>query len=103
MKSYLLETIQQSPKYYPCAICYPFSAPKVINMITKKKYWNKPTYESFTIALKEVRDICIARGIKYLAMPKIECGLDRFQWGKVREIIQEIFKNLDIEIEVRYL
>lgn len=103
MKSYLLETIQQAPKYYPCAIFYPFGKQKVINMITKKKYWNKPTYESFVIALKEVRDICIGREIKYLAMPKIGCGLDKLQWEKVREIIKEIFKDIEIEIEVRYL
>ena len=103
MKSYLLETIQQVPKYYPCAILYPFSKQKVINMITKKKYWNKPTYESFTRALIEVKDICIEKDIKYIAMPKIGCGLDRLQWGKVREIIQQIFNDIDIEIEVRFL
>ena len=28
---------------------------------------------------------------------------DRLQWSKVREIIKEEFKDLDIEIEVRYL
>lgn len=46
---------------------------------------------------------CERHEIKYLAMPKIGCGLDRLQWGKVREIIQDKFKDLDIEIEVRYL
>lgn len=103
MKSYLLETIQQVPKYYPCAIFYPFSKQGVINMITKKKYWNKPTYESFTKSLIEVRDICIQKDIKYIGMPKIGCGLDRLQWGRVREIIQDVFNGIDIEIEIRYL
>lgn len=36
-------------------------------------------------------------------MPKIGCGLDRLQWGKVREIIKEIFGDLDIEVRVCYL
>ena len=36
-------------------------------------------------------------------MPKIGCGLDKLQWGKVREIIKEEFKDVDIQIEIRYL
>lgn len=75
----------------------------VFNLVTKKKYWNKPTYESLTKCIKYMRDMCQNCNIKYLAMPKIGCGLDGLQWGKVREIIKEEFKNLDIEIEVRYL
>lgn len=50
-----------------------------------------------------MRDFCKCVDVKYLAMPKIGCGLDRLQWSKVREIIKEEFKDLDIEIEVRYL
>lgn len=75
----------------------------VMNLVTKNKYWNKPTYESITKCIQYMRDMCKNCGIKYLAMPKIGCGLDRLQWGKVREIIKEEFKDLDIEIEVRYL
>lgn len=41
--------------------------------------------------------------VKYLAMPKIGCGLDRLQWGKVKEIICEVFKDMDVEILVCYL
>lgn len=38
--------------------------------------------------------------IQYLAMPKIGCGLDRLQWGKVREIIKDVFNDVNIEILV---
>lgn len=75
----------------------------VFNLVTKKKYWNKPTYESITTCIQYMRDMCRNCNIKYLAMPKIGCGLDGLQWGRVREIIKEEFKDLDIEIEVRYL
>ena len=33
-------------------------------------------------------------------MPLIGCGLDRLQWEKVSEIVQEVFKDIDIEIVV---
>lgn len=75
----------------------------IYNLITKKYYYNKPTYLSITKCIKEMASMCKRDNIKYLAMPKIGCGLDRLQWGKVREIIKECFKDLDIEIEIRYL
>ena len=43
------------------------------------------------------------KNIKKLVMPKIGCGLDRLSWGKVEPMVQEIFKDLDIEIVVCYL
>lgn len=103
MKEYLLETIQQVPKYYPCSILYPFKKQKVINMVTKAKYWHKPNYDTFEKALDEAVKICIEYNFKYLAMPKIGCGLDRLQWDKVKKIIEDKFKDLDVEIVVRYL
>ena len=75
----------------------------VLNLVTKNKYWNKPTYDSITKCIQDMRDFCKQVDVKYLAMPKIGCGLDRLQWGRVREIIREEFDDLDIEIEVRYL
>ncbi len=33
-------------------------------------------------------------------MPKIGCGLDRLQWGLVREIVEEVFEGVDAEILV---
>ena len=50
-----------------------------------------------------MRDYCIKYNIRYLAMPKIGCGLDKLQWSKVREIIKDEFKDVDIQIEIRYL
>lgn len=41
--------------------------------------------------------------IKYLGIPKLGCGLDKLQWGKVKELIERHFKDLDINIEIRYL
>lgn len=38
-------------------------------------------------------EYCNRHNVKYLAMPKIGCGLDKLQWGKVEEIILEEFEN----------
>ena len=76
---------------------------RVFNLITKKNYYGKPTYQSLEITLQEMRNLIDLYQIKYLAMPKIGCGLDRLQWGKVREIIKEVFQDTDIEILICYL
>ena len=76
----------------------------VFNLITKEKYWRKPSYKSLRESLLEMREkISKDKNVKKLVMPKIGCGLDRLSWDKVEPMVQEIFKNLDIEIVVCYL
>lgn len=73
---------------------------RVMNLITKYRYWNKPTYDSLTTALTAMAIECQNRSVKKLAMPLIGCGLDRLEWNQVSEIIKDVFKNIDIEILV---
>lgn len=73
---------------------------RVLNLITKERYWGKPTYETMKKALLIMCITCIQNNIKKVAMPVIGCGLDRLEWCKVSEIIKEVFKDTDIEILV---
>ena len=70
----------------------------VFNLVTKERYWHKPTYKSLTEALVSMRDQMDYLGIKKVAMPKIGCGLDRLDWENVYEIIEDCFCDSDIEI-----
>jgi hypothetical protein len=77
-----------------------------LNLVTKEKYWQKPTYDSLKTALVNARInakiLALMNDDKpvKLAMPKIGCGLDHLQWVKVKEIIEEVFANTDVEILV---
>lgn len=73
---------------------------RVFNLITKEKYFNKPTYKSMRGSLEIMKNLCIKNNIHKLAMPIIGCGLDRLKWEKVSEIIQGVFSDIDIEIIV---
>lgn len=73
---------------------------RVFNLITKERYFHKPTYDSLYGAVNLMRFISTKNGITKIAMPIIGCGLDRLQWNKVSEIIKEIFEDTDIEILV---
>jgi len=71
---------------------------RIFNLITKEKYWHKPTYNSLYSSLNIMKTIAENNNIKHIAMPKIGSGLDRLQWEKVREMIRDIFDDSDIEI-----
>lgn len=73
---------------------------KVFNLITKRNYWNKPTYSSLENSLIAMKCLAEINNISKIAMPIIGCGLDRLQWNKVKEIIQSVFEDTNIEILV---
>jgi O-acetyl-ADP-ribose deacetylase (regulator of RNase III) len=73
---------------------------RVFNLITKRRSSGKPTYDTLRASLEKMRNICEWQNINKIAMPKIGCGLDRLQWGKVSEMIKEIFNDTSVEILV---
>lgn len=83
---------------YPVGKCIEIG--RVFNLITKKVYYGKPSYETFRAAIEDMRNIMVSRNIRKVAMPQIGAGLDRLSWGKNREIIKEVFADTDFEILV---
>lgn len=83
----------------------------VYNLITKEKYFEKPTYGSLRASLVSLKYNILknneyytaydnSRIIKTLVMPKIGCGLDRLEWSNVKEMINAIFSEIDIDIVI---
>ncbi|GGH57308.1 hypothetical protein GCM10008014_28840 [Paenibacillus silvae] len=95
-----LQSLQEQAGQEPLEIgrCYPVG--RTLNLVTKAKFSNKPTYLSLTQAVESMRTVCEEQGITRLAMPRIGCGLDRLKWEKVSIIIQNTFADMDIEIVV---
>ena len=73
---------------------------RTFNLVTKERYWHKPTYASLRTTLVDMRMQVLSMQIKKLAMPLIGCGLDKLQWEKVKTLIEEIFSDDDLEIIV---
>jgi len=71
------------------------------NLVTKNHTSAKPTYKSITNSLCDLKRLMILNGYKKLCIPKIGCGLDRLSWPLVREIINDVFKDTDINIKVK--
>lgn len=73
---------------------------KVFNLITKERYFHKPTIITMILALEKMKQICLENNIKKIAMPVIGCGLDRLNWNDVSEQIKSVFSDMHVEILV---
>lgn len=73
---------------------------QVLNLITKERYFHKPTIITMRLALQKMKKICIENNITKIAMPTIGAGLDRLVWSAVSDQIHMIFGDTDIEILV---
>lgn len=102
VKAQLIENYHGIAKVGDCAVTTTTGWRLEFNLVTKEKYWQKPTYGSLKTALVNARILALMNDDEpvKLAMPRIGCGLDRLQWVKVKEIIEEVFANTDVEILV---
>lgn len=85
-------------KDYEAHVGLAFLVDNVFNLITKPRCFNKPTYDMLKCALADMRDQMTDLKVEKLAMPRIGCGLDGLEWDKVKEIIEDVFKDTHIEI-----
>lgn len=72
-------------------------------LVTKEKFWQKPTYSSLTQCLYNLKSHCIKHNVKDISMPKIGCGLDRLDWSIVNTIIKTVFKDTNVHLQIYYL
>lgn len=72
----------------------------VFNLVTKRKCWGKPTYESLRESLEMMREQLEFLDATKLAMPWVGCGLDKLNKDQVYDIICEVFEDMDIEIVI---
>ncbi|CAH1798937.1 unnamed protein product [Owenia fusiformis] len=69
-------------------------------LITKVRYFNKPTYDSLTKSLHAMKTHCQQNNVKHISMPRIGCGLDGLSWDKVSKILTDLFSGSGITITV---
>lgn len=71
---------------------------RVCNLVTKEKYWHKPTMQSMMDALRILKKKVPKDAM--LSMPTIGAGLDRLSWENVERAIKETFQDTDVRIVV---
>ena len=78
----------------------PESQSFVYHLITKVRYFHKPTYKALRLSLEAMKSHAESKKISRNSMPQIGCGLDKLHWRKVRKLIKEVFRPTNIEIIV---
>ena len=73
---------------------------RIYYLITKPKYWDKPTYKSLESSLVALRNDMQARRYLRIGMPKMGCGLDGLVWTEVMQIIERVFSESGIDVVV---
>ena len=69
----------------------------VVELVTKDRYWNKPTLADFEGALADG----FAKTEGAVLMPKIGCGLDRLPWEtQVWPLVQKHAKGREVVVAV---
>ena len=72
----------------------------VFNLVTKARVFHKPTYDSLYETLVDMKFQCESLNVAKLAIPLLGCGLDKLEWEKVKDVIEDVFDSTDIEILV---
>jgi hypothetical protein len=94
--------LQRNPRI-GYAMPYSVDGRYIFNLITKEKYWQKPTYDNFNRSIVDLKTKMVFTGQKRLAIPLLGAGLDKLSWATNRQFIQDTFRDTDIEIVVYIL
>lgn len=79
-------------------MCQVLTIDNVYNLVLKKNPSKKAKYKKLRCVLENLKTEMEVNLVSKVAMPKIGCGHEGLEWDRVREIIEEVFSDTDIEI-----
>ena len=62
-------------------------------LITKEKYFQKPTLSSLERSLEGMRSHAKSHGVSHICIPEIGAGLDKLSWKDVENTIWKVFRQ----------
>ena len=112
LKMYCLEYVRLHPDALGTAYRHKNAAVGVVyNLFSKQYVYHKAgfgvSYNEYLLNLEkcliDMKNQMIEYGETTLGIPKIGCGLDGCKWEDVKNTIENVFKDTDINILVCYL
>ena len=76
----------------------PSSDRYIYNLVTKKLYFETPSYYHLSVRLCQLRRQLNRHGIKQVALPKLGCGLDGRNFERVYRMILDVFLFTNITV-----
>ena len=72
----------------------------VFNLVTKRRYYDKPTLYSMGNAIVSLKNLCMRHNIVHLAIQNTKGSIDRLKWEDVSMIFMDVLGDLDITVHV---
>ena len=72
----------------------------VYHLITKARFFHKPTYKAFRASLEATQRHAESNNVQRISLPQKWCSLDKLDWQKVRKLIHEVFQPTSIDVTV---
>ncbi|XP_032227399.1 ADP-ribose glycohydrolase OARD1 isoform X2 [Nematostella vectensis] len=70
----------------------------VYYLVTRDRWWDKATHESFFSSITAMRDHCVENGVTKLTLPRLGSAEDWLGWDAVRDIITEVFADTGVSL-----
>ena len=72
----------------------------VYHLVTKQRYFEKPTYDSVETSLQQMRTHAEWSGVHRIGLSRMGCGLDKLNRSEIRSLIKDVFKGSHVAITV---
>lgn len=72
----------------------------VFNLVTKNKYFEKPTYGTMNSAVEMMAKQAYELDVRKIVTYKLGCTRDRMKWEDVEKILREHIIRIGVDIEV---
>ena len=78
----------------------PESKRYIYHLVTKQKFYQKPTYGTLRASLESMRSHAEHHRVRKISLPCTGSGLDKLEREQVRQLIQEVFRTSPVQITV---
>ena len=72
----------------------------VYNLVTKRRFFHKPTYDTFQLSLLALKQHILRHNIKEISVPRLGSGYDRLHWPTVLALLYQVFSNINVAINI---
>lgn len=95
--------VRTNATQFPSVVRYVENGQVIYNLVTKARYYNKPSRHNFAMAVELLFAKLIKHGETKIVMPLIGAGLDHLTWAVTRNQLQTLSKKYGLNVLVVYL
>ena len=100
IRAYLKRVYGDKLPFNGYGYCLPSNNGNVFNLVVQAKEYGPFTYEAAEDALRAMFIIAFNAGKRKIVMPRIGAGLAGLDWHKMRELIFDVYEEIEIALAI---